>query len=408
MTALSQPPTVASAAQAAREALHLTGPLLAGWAPGRVNLIGEHTDYNDGWVLPIAIERTVALVGQLADDPANAQVRLFSVQYQEMASFSTDDPPTAQATQSVPLWARYIAGVVGEWRAAGLPVRGFSAAIAGDVPLGSGLSSSAALIMAALTWLNAAFVLAQAPMALARLGQRAETRGSGVRVGILDHAASALGQPGQAMLIDCRSLNVQPIPFNLPDVTLLVCETGVERSLAETGYNTRRSECEQVLQRFVELLRAEGDPRPIEALRDVNEHDYQRLGGRIPQPLRNRARHVLSENIRTLLTATILQKGHVTMFGNVIMASHASLRDDYEVSSPELDAVVEIATGRLGSLGARMMGAGFGGSVLIVAPTEMADDITADLLARYPERTGRQPTLHRLTPAGGPGTATVA
>ena len=406
MTAPQLPPTVAVAAASAHDILHLTGPLLAGWAPGRVNLVGEHTDYNDGWVLPIAIERTVALVGSLAN-PDDSMVQLYSVHHQALASFSIINPPTAQATQDVPLWARYIAGVVGELRDAGMPVRGFSAAIAGDVPFGGGLSSSAALIIATLTWFNAALSLQQAPLDLARIGQRAETRGSGVRVGILDHAASVLGQPGQAMLIDCRSLNVQPIPFNLPEVSLLVCETGVERSLATTGYNQRRSECEQVLHLLADLLRAEGDRRPIEALRDVNERDYQRLGGRIPQPLRNRAHHVVSENIRTLLAATILQQGHVTMFGNVVMASHASLRDEYEVSSPELDAVVEIATRRLGALGARMMGAGFGGSALIVTTNDMADDIIADLQTLYPERTGRQPIIHRLAPAGGPGTATV-
>ena len=407
MTLPALPPTVATAAASARDALYLTGPLLAGWAPGRVNLIGEHTDYNDGWVLPIAIERTVALVGALTTAPDDSLVQLYSVHHQAMASFSITDPPTAQATQGVPMWARYIAGVVGELHDAGLPVHGFSVAIAGDVPLGGGLSSSAALIMATLTWLNAALSLQLAPLDLARIGQRAETRGSGVRVGILDHAASVLGQPGQAMLIDCRSLNVQPIPFNLPDVSLLVCETGVEHSLATTGYNQRRSECEQVLQLLVDLLKAEGDRRPIEALRDVNERDYQRLGGRIPQPLRNRAHHVVSENIRTLLAATILQQGHVTMFGNVVMASHASLRDEYEVSSPELDAVVEIATRRLGALGARMMGAGFGGSALIVTTNEMADDIIADLHTFYPERTGLQPVIHRLAPAGGTGTATI-
>jgi galactokinase len=407
MTAPTLPATVRTAATYARSALGLYGALSASWAPGRVNLIGEHTDYNDGWVLPIAIERTVAMVGHLSEAEATT-VRLYSVHHQAEATFDLARLPTAQEPQDVPLWARYVAGVLGELHEAGVPLHGFTAAIAGDVPLGGGMSSSAALIVATLTWLNAALQLNQAPLALARMGQRAETRGSGVRVGILDHAASALGQPGQALLIDCRSLNVQFIPFNLPEVALLVCETGVERSLAATGYNDRRAECEAATKLFADLLAQEGDPRAIRALRDLTERDYRRLGGHLPQPLRSRARHVISEDMRTLLAASILRMGETELFGNLLLESHASLRDDYAVSCAELDAVVEIATRSAGSLGARLMGAGFGGSALILAPLDRVDDIIGDLRLLYPQRTGREPTLHRLSPSGGPGTATLA
>ena len=401
------PPTVAIAERHARDDLALQGALLAGWAPGRVNLIGEHTDYNEGYVLPIAIERTVALVGQVTDD---GLARLFSAQHGQVATFALAQSPTADDPQDVPLWARYVAGAAGELRDAGYPIAGFSAAIAGDVPLGAGMSSSAALIMATLTWLTAATGIDIAPMDLARLGQRAETRGTGVRVGILDHAASALGQPGQALLIDCRSMAVERVPFTLDDAALLVCETGVEHSLATSGYNERRTQCEAATAAFAALLAAEGDKRSIRALRDVTERDLQRLGGDIEPVLRQRARHVLSENIRTLMAVTVLRGESMrsAIFGNLLLSSHASLRDDYAVSSPELDAVVQIATRHRGSLGARLMGAGFGGSAIILAPLALIERITADLHADYPQRTGRTPVIHHLAPAGGPGTARLS
>ncbi len=404
MPDVTPPPTIAVAERHARADLALTGALLAGWAPGRVNLIGEHTDYNEGFVLPIAVERTVALVGQLTDD---ATVRLFSAEYGQVATFALERLPTAGEPGDVPLWARYVAGAVGELRDAGHPLRGFSVAIAGDVPLGAGMSSSAALIVAALTWLTAAHDITMEPMDLARLGQRAETRGTGVRVGILDHAASVLGRPGQALLIDCRTMDVEYVPFTLPEAVLLVCETGVERSLASSGYNERRAQCEAATATLAAALGAEGDPRDFQSLRDVMERDLHRLGGELNPMLRARARHVLSENFRTLLAAKVLreeQPARALVLGSLLLASHASLRDDYAVSVPELDAVVAIATRRPGALGARLMGAGFGGSALILAPLALADAITADLHADYPQRTGRTPVIHRLAPAGGPGT----
>lgn len=403
---IPQPAHVAAAA--ARKKFQLAGELLAGWAPGRINLIGEHTDYNDGWVLPVAIERVVALAGKVAVAPDDRIVRLYSVHHREKASFSLAQPLTAASLQNVPLWARYIAGAIGEVRDAGLPVCGFTAAIAGDVPLGGGMSSSAALIIAALTWLDAAFQLNQRPLDLARLGQRAEIRGSGVRVGILDHAASVLGRPGQAVLIDCRSLSYSYVPFHLPDVGLLICETGIERSLASSAYNERRTQCEAAVTTMARVLHAEGETRAITALRDITERDFLRLAGHIAEPARRRARHVINENIRTLNAATALASGDPIAFGQLVLASHASLRDDYAVSIPELDAVVEIATQVTDTLGARLVGAGFGGGALIVAPIDALPVITAALMTHYPQRCGRQPMIHRVAAAGGPGAALLA
>lgn len=401
------PPTVATATTYARRELALTGELLAGWAPGRVNLIGEHTDYNEGFVLPIAVERTVILVGRLNDDPADATMRLFSAHHHEFATFSASDPPTAEKPGDVPLWARYVAGAVGELGAAGKPVRGFAAAIAGDVPLGAGMSSSAALIQAALMWQDAALKLHLPSMERAQLGQQAETRGSGVRVGILDHAASALGRPGYAVRIDCRTFAHTYIPCDLPDTTLLVCETGVERSLTTVGYNDRRRECETAAQMFAKLLADEGQ-QGVRSLRNVDMRDYRRLAGGVPEPYRRRARHVISENDRVVFAEIALKQNNGNGLAFNVMESHASLRDDFEVSSPELDAVVRIATRRDWRIGARLLGAGFGGSVLIVTPTAMLATVQADLAREYRTPADTPPAIHVVTPAGGPGTATIA
>ena len=400
------PGPAAAAADLAHRALRLSGPLLAAWAPGRVNLIGEHTDYNEGFVLPVAIERVVALAGQLRTDPNDATVRLYSAHHGEGTSFRLDELPSARDPRGQPLWALYVAGALGELREQGVRLSGFSASIAGDVPAGHGLSSSAALVMATLVWLNAAFHLEKEPLELARLGQLAETRGTGVRVGILDHAASILGRPDHAVLIDCRSLSYQHIPFELPDVGLLICDSGVERSLATSAYNQRRAECEIAVSALGAALGGEPDGagrRQVLALRDVTRHDLMRLGGRIPQPARQRAWHVVTENDRVLQAVEALRRHDARHFGELVLASHASLRDHYAVSSPELDALVEIATEAPGAYGARLVGAGFGGGVLIVAPESELDDLSRRLATGYPARTGRHPEIAYIRPAGGSG-----
>ena len=402
MTNLEIPATTTRVAQVARAALHLQGPLLASWAPGRVNLIGEHTDYNDGWVLPITIARVMSFVGQV--HPDDLTVQLYSPHYQEMATFDARQPPTAEHKQGVPSWARYIAGVLGELHHMGLPICGFSAAIDGDIPIGSGMSSSAALVIATLTWLNQAQHLGLSPLDLARIGQMAEHRGVGVRVGILDQAASVLGKPGHATLIDCRSLEYHYIPFHLSDTHLLICDSGVAHSLATSAYNERRAQCEDSANIMSTLV---GSTRAISSLRDVTWQDYLRLAGHVPQPTRQRMRHVLTENQRTLDAAEALRRDDAVAFGHLVLESHASLRDDFAVSCNELDAIVEIATDVPATLGARMVGAGFGGSVLLLAHTSGVEALQAALLQHYPDRTHYQPTITSIIPNGGPGVAWI-
>jgi len=260
--------------------------------------------------------------------------------------------------------------------------------------------------MATLLWLNATLPLDFEPLELASIGQRAETRGTGVRVGILDHAASVLSRPDHAMLIDCRSLTFEPIPFELPEVSLLICDSGVERSLATSAYNQRRLECEAAVTAVATTLAGE-EERSVSALRDVTSHDLLRLGGRIPRPARQRAWHVVTENRRVQEAVAALRQHDARSFGALVLASHASLRDNYEVSSTELDTLVELATQSPGAYGARLVGAGFGGGVLIVTPKSVQDEVIARLQTRYPARTGRQPEIYPIRAAGGSGSMPV-
>jgi len=259
--------------------------------------------------------------------------------------------------------------------------------------------------MATLLWLDATLELDFEPLDLASIGQRAETRGTGVRVGILDHAASVLSRPEHAVLIDCRSLTYEPIPFELPEVGLLICDSGVERSLAASAYNQRRLECEAAVTSIAATVTSE-DGRHVSALRDVTSHDLLRLGGRIPQPARQRAWHVVTENQRVQEAVAALRRQDARSFGELVLASHASLRDNYEVSSAELDTLVELATQTHGAYGARVVGAGFGGGVLMVVPESVQEEVRQRLQKLYPARTGRQPEIRRIRPAGGSGSAT--
>ncbi len=392
-----QPAQIAHAA--ARAKFGANNSFLVAWAPGRINIIGEHTDYNDGFVTPIAIDKVAAIAGTVHTE--SLDVHLYATHFNQSADFSAQQPPTHAHPQNLPLWARYISGVIAAFREKNLPIQGFSAAIAGDVPLGSGMSSSAALVVAAAVWLNAAFSLQLSLTQIAELAHEGEIIGSGVRVGLLDHLASALGKEGSAVLIDCRSLEYRYIPFQMSDVTLLSCESGVERSLAASAYNQRRSECETAAAALSAAIQLEQPTRKITALRDGSDYDLLRLGGRIPEIPRRRARHVISENNRVLSAVEAMENNHPQNLGDLILRSHASLRDDFEVSCAELDIIVELAT-RSGAYGARLTGAGFGGSALIFAPNSAVATIKNTLDGEYMQRCGKQSRIHDVTPAGGP------
>ncbi|HEV8340519.1 MAG TPA: galactokinase [bacterium] len=354
-------------------------------APGRINLIGEHTDYNEGFVLPAAIDRGLRLSGASSDE---GTFRVWSAQFREEVLVPLDrpeDPP-------LPSWGRYLQAIAGELRRAGVPLRGAVAVLDGDLPAGSGLSSSAALEAAiALALLGSARATVERPD-LARLAQRAESEFVGVQCGIMDQLTVLLGMRGQALLIDCRSLEVRYV--SIPEhLALAICDTGVRRSLGETRYNERRRECEAAARRL-------GQARAgIRTLRDLTPQDLPTIDA-LPDPLRRRARHVLTENARVLEAVEALAQDDAATLGRALNASHRSLQEDFEVSTEELDAMVDAARGA-GALGARLTGAGFGGSVLAMIERSRVDAFTSETAKGYRASTGREGTFLVCRPSDG-------
>jgi len=341
----------------------------------------------------VAIDRAVAIAGRRL---SASEVQCVSAHHRGYVRFpvpvdgiEVDQPGRSRR---LPLWKRFVHAVIAEYSL--LPqagtLAGFSGAIVGDVPVGGGMSSSAALEMAVATFVAALDGPQLPPIEVARLCQRAEWRAAGVRVGVMDQAASCLGQKNQAILLDCRSHHYSYIPAPFEDTTLLVYHTGVPHSLAATEYNVRRAQCEEA----VRILSAALPSRSITALRDITGADLERYGAKLPDPLLRRARHVVTENERVLAAVEALRVGDLMALGRLFYASHTSLRDDYEVSSPELDAIVEIASQINGVYGARMMGAGFGGSALILVQSDCMEALVRALATEYPQRTGRTGQPH--------------
>jgi galactokinase len=357
-------------------------------APGRVNLIGEHTDYNDGFVLPMAIDRETVVAAAARDD---RRVRVYSLNLDESGEFDLDWP--GQGLRG--LWLDYVEGVAHVLESRGALLSGTDMVISSDVPAGAGLSSSAALELSvglALVTLSGAKV-ELASLALA--GQQAEHTFVGTKCGIMDQLVVALGRSGHALLIDCRSLEVEPIPMNIQGVAVAVCDTRVKHELSSSEYNKRRAECE----RGVELLR---EVLPgIRALRDVSTTEFALYEERLPEPIRRRCRHVVTENARTLSAAEALRSGKLDTMGQLMAESHRSLRDDYEVSSTELDAMVEIANHSRGVLGARMTGGGFGGCTVNLVRRDALEEFRDVVSREYKMATGNQTDIYVVEASDG-------
>jgi galactokinase len=399
---LPEPARRALAAYRERFPSEASRPLIAAWAPGRINLIGEHTDYNDGLVLPAAVDRVVALVGQ---PMGGSRVEVYSEHDQEHAAFdATGEALVAEAPLGLPRWARYVRAVLAELAAlAGAPrIAGFRAALAGDVPVGGGMSSSAALEVATATFAAALGGPHLPPMEKAQLCRRAEQLASGVRGGIMDQAAACLARAGHAILLDCRTLAYEYVPARLGTVQLVVFETGVSRALAETGYNERRAQCEQAVELLAQRIQGEQPERRMASARDVTQDDLARYGAALPQTLFRRLRHVLTENRRVEEAVAALRANDLVRLGQLLVASHESLRDDYAVSCVELDAAVEIALTVPGVVGARLMGAGFGGSALMLVEREALDRLARVLASEYPKFSKTPGTMHVCQVANGP------
>jgi galactokinase len=356
-------------------------------APGRVNLIGEHTDYNDGYVFPIAIDRSVLVAAVMR---ADRTVRLRAVDFGAQDSFSLDNITHAEAQR----WTNYQRGVAAVLEEHGFRLPGVDVAISSDVPIAAGLSSSAAIEVAmAVTWQTLTGFEMERPE-LALLCQRAENTFVGVNCGIMDQFISALGQENAALFIDCRTLEHEP--SYLPrDVAVVIMDTKVQRGLTDSAYNTRRAECEE----GVRLLSAHLPG--IKALRDVSVSELERHADELPDNVRHRCRHVVGENQRVLDGIGALARGDVAEFGRLMNASHVSLRDDYEVSCLELDAMVEAAWHTDGVIGARMTGAGFGGCAVALVESARATSFGAHVAAKYEARTGLTPSVYICTPEAG-------
>lgn len=361
-------------------------PTLLARAPGRVNLLGEHVDYNDGPVLPVAIDRDVRLV--LAPTNDNL-VTLHALDLGRSTTFSLGEVEAKTDTRGHPLpgWAKYPAGVAWALRQAGLDVKGFQGVFASDVPIGAGLSSSAALEMAfAIAW-QALGGWSVDRLQLARLCQQAENTYVGVNCGLMDQFASACGIAEHALYFDTRSLEWEPVPM-LPGTAIIIADSGIRRSLKTSAYNERRAACEEA----VALLR-HSMPN-ILSLRDISPIEFAAYGEFLPPVIRRRAEHVVKEIARVHSAVIAMKLEDIQSFGALMYAGHTSLRDLYEVSIPELDALVEIARGLPGCRGARLTGAGFGGCTVNLVQENLAKEFIQAMQAAYLENTGRKAEVY--------------
>jgi galactokinase len=356
-------------------------------APGRVNLIGEHTDYNDGFVMPAAIGFYTWIAAAKREDRI---LEAYSDHFEEKITFSLDaleGPPRKH-------WSDFIRGVAATFGGAGHKLSGANLVIQTEVPLGAGLSSSASLEVATALALTVPAGIAVPRLQLAKLCQAAENQYVGARCGIMDQFIASFGVSGSALMLDCRSLEYQLIPVPR-DLRLVVCNSMVRHEHASGEYNRRRADCEAGVKLLAQHLPG------IRALRDVGIADLSKYKDALPETIYRRCRHVISENQRVLDAAKALQSGDPDGFGRLMFASHASLRDDYEVSCKELDLLVKLASSSPGIYGARMTGGGFGGCTVNLVRAEHAAAFEAQMARTYQQATGIAPDIYVCEPAQG-------
>lgn len=357
-------------------------------APGRVNIIGEHTDYNDGYVLPIAIDRSV-LVAMRPN--GSSIVNIQSVNYDQSASFDLD----AEVLEADAQWLRYPFGVARVLQSEGHALAGMDVAVEGNVPLGGGLSSSAAIEVAFALAYCTASKLDIAPLALAQLCRKAESEYAGVNCGIMDQYVALFAEKDHAVFLDCRNLTHEQVPCRTDAVKLVVSDTGVRHSLAGSEYNTRRAQCERGAASFARRI------DHVKNLRDLVPEDVQMLGEDLESPILERCRHVVTENARTVAAAQALRRKNVYQLGVLMSASHESLKNDYEVTCKELDLMVDIALELSGVFGSRMTGGGFGGCTITLVATEKVDDFCKALAQKYEAGTGISPHMYIVAAESG-------
>lgn len=343
-------------------------------APGRVNLIGEHTDYNDGFVLPMAIDRAVWIALRPRGD---RRVRLYSADFDETAEFSLDELRNEGNS-----WVEYIKGVAFVLQSEGYPVSGWEGVIAGDVPIGAGLSSSAAVETASARAFAALDGWPWDARAMAKAGRRVENEWIGVNSGIMDQMISAAGRAGHALLIDCRSLETEAVPLP-PGVAVVILDTMTRRGLVDSEYNDRRMQCERA-----------AAVMGVPALRDADMELLYRKSGDLDPVTARRAKHVISEDQRTLDAAAVMRQGDAVAMGRLMNESHISMRDDFEISRREMDTMVELAQADPNCYGARMTGGGFGGAAVALVRVEGAEPFAAAVSSAYRQATGLDPQVY--------------
>ena len=351
-------------------------------APGRVNLIGEYTDFNEGFVFPMTVDRGVYVGIRARDDQ---RVRVKSIRFGELIDYRLDDFEKPQPGH----WSCYVLGVVEELRLLGLVSRGFDAVIDGNLNLGAGLSSSAALETATALALQSLFGFEMSRVDVATLCQRVEHRYASVMCGIMDQFASGIGRSNHALLLDCRTLSHVNIPASLDEHRIVIISSEVKRELASSAYNERRAQCEEGVALFRQF-----DPT-VASLRDVTPDLLDACGDQLSEIVFRRCRHVITENARVLDASSALAADELVQFGRLMTASHNSLRDDFEVSCDELDCLVAIANDTEGVLGSRMTGAGFGGCTVTLIHMDAIETLRANLTS-YTDRFGLNPEMFVL------------
>ena len=349
-------------------------------APGRVNLIGEHTDYNDGFVLPMAIDRAIWIALRPRTD---RRVLLYSVDFKDSIEFSLDIFKHQKG------WGEYIRGVAWALQEANFRLEGWEGVMSSDIPLGAGLSSSAALEIATAKAFSVVSNWNFKPNAMARIGQQAENKWVGANTGIMDQMISAAGKVDHALLIDCRDLTTRHIP--LPTETAIVTmDTATRHAHTDSGYNERREQCEMAANYF-----------EVSHLRDVTIDEFNLRSADLEELPRRRARHVISENERVLQAADAMLSGNVVEMGQLMNASHISMRDDFEITNDELNIMVHLAQTQPGCFGARMTGGGFGGSAIALVEKNAVPSFVDKVAATYQAKTKLQPSIYICQPSNG-------
>jgi len=349
-------------------------------APGRVNLIGEHTDYNDGFVLPMAIDRAVWIALRPRPD---RWVRVRALEMGEVVEFNLDNLQKGNG------WVEYLKGIAWALQEAGFRLQGWEGVLSGDVPRGAGLSSSAAVEVATARAFYALAELVWEPAHAARLAQKAENQWVGVNCGIMDQMVSAAAMEGHALFLDCRTLDYEHVPLP-PGLAIVVLDTSTRRGLVDSAYNERRAQCESAAHHF-----------GVKALRDVRLEQLEVKGHDLPPVVLRRARHIVSENERVLEAVQAMRAGDAVRLGELFNTSHASLRDDFEVTNDALNWMVEIAQSQPGCYGARMTGAGFGGCAVALVDEKSSRAFASAVQAAYKARSGLDAAVYVCKPSAG-------